>query len=91
MPWAKIIQKRPQGRAADVDGVIRYTGEIAEFPDHILEIRPTWFELVEPPKPKRAAPAPKPKKATTPKPKKATTAPKAKKTTKRKTTRRKAD
>ena len=87
MPWAKIIQKRPQGRAADVDGVIRYTGEIAEFPDHILEIRPTWFELVEPPKPKRAAP--KPKKAT-PKPKKAP-APKAKKTTKRKTTRRKAD
>ena len=90
MPWAKIIQKRPQGRAADVDGVIRYTGEIAEFPDQILEIRPTWFELVEPPKPKRAAPAPKPKKAT-PKPKKATPKPKAKKTTKRKTTRRKAD
>tara|TARA_R100000808_G_scaffold24157_1_gene54940 strand:- start:454 stop:699 length:246 start_codon:yes stop_codon:yes gene_type:complete len=81
MAWAKIIRKRPQGRAADVDGVIRYTGEIAEFPDQILEIRPTWFELVEPPK--KAAPAPKPKKATP--------APKAKKTTKRKTTKRKAD
>jgi len=81
MAWAKIIRKRPQGRAADVAGVIRYTGEVAEFPDQILEIRPTWFELVEPPKPKPKKAAPKPKKAT----------PKPKKTTKRKATKRKAD
>lgn len=53
MPWATIIRKAPQGRAADVNGVLRFTGETAEFPDRVLMIRPTWFAAADPPKPKR--------------------------------------
>ena len=53
MPWATIIRKAPQGRAKDITGVVRHTGETAEFSDRVLMIRPTWFEAAEPPKAKR--------------------------------------
>ncbi len=68
MAWMKITRRRPQGRATDVNGVIRYTGEVADFPDRILMIRPTWFEPAEPPKAKPKRKRKSKKKAAPPAP-----------------------
>lgn len=48
--------------AKDSDGVTRTTGDVADFPEELVERLPDWFEKVAPPKPKAEPKAAAPKK-----------------------------